>query len=93
MINVIRRQDMYPEFIKIQIERVSEIKTTCGGIVSIMVKIFFGILFTMNLTTIEAFTHKNNEASKALLKKHKFIFQNERREKGFDHNRIFQLKK
>ncbi len=50
-------------------------------------------MYTMNLTTIEAFTHKNNEASKALLKKHKFIFQNERREKGFDHNRIFQLKK
>ena len=50
-------------------------------------------MYTMNLTTIEAFTHKDNEASKALIKKHKFIFQNERREKGFDHNRIFQLKK
>ena len=46
----------------------------------------------MNLTTIEAFTNNDNKASKALPKKHKF-FQNNRREKGLDYNRIFQLKK
>ena len=47
---------------------------------------------TMNLKTIEAFTHKDNEASKALLKKHQFVFQVERREDGFENNRIFKLK-
>ena len=50
-------------------------------------------LHTINLKTIEAFTHKDNEASKALLKKHQFVFQIKRREKGFDNNRIFKLKK
>ena len=50
-------------------------------------------LDTINLKTIEAFTHKDNEASKALLKKHQFVFQIKRREKGFDNNRIFKLKK
>ena len=46
-------------------------------------------LYSMNLKTIEAFTHKDNEASKALLKKHQFVFQVERREDGFENNRIF----
>jgi ribosomal-protein-alanine N-acetyltransferase len=50
-------------------------------------------LHTMNLKIIEAFTHKDNEASKALLKKHQFVFQIKRREKGFENNRIFTLKK
>jgi len=50
-------------------------------------------LYSMNLKTIEAFTHKDNEASKALLKKHQFVFQVERREDGFENNRIFKLKK
>ena len=45
-------------------------------------------LHTINLKTIEAFTHKDNEASKALLKKHQFVFQIKRREKGFDNNRM-----
>ena len=45
----------------------------------------------MKLKTIEAFTHKNNLPSIALLKKHNFIFQTERRDKGFDDNRIWQL--
>ena len=50
-------------------------------------------LDTINLKTIEALTHKDNEDSKALLKKHQFVFQIKRREKGFDNNRIFKLKK
>lgn len=50
-------------------------------------------LYLMNLETIEAFTHKDNETSKALLKKHQFVFQVERREDGFENNRIFKLKK
>jgi len=50
-------------------------------------------LHTMNLKIIEAFTHKDNEDSKALLKKHQFVFQTKRREKGFENNRIFKLKK
>ena len=45
----------------------------------------------MKLKTIEAFTHQNNTASKALLDKHNFIFQTERREEGFENNRIFRL--
>lgn len=45
----------------------------------------------MNFKTIEAFTHKNNIASKALLKKHGFIFQPERKCEIFVHNRIFKL--
>lgn len=45
----------------------------------------------MNLKTIEAFTHKNNIASKALLEKHNFIFQPERKCKTYDFNRIFKL--
>tara|TARA_B100000780_G_scaffold224542_1_gene163656 strand:- start:206 stop:745 length:540 start_codon:yes stop_codon:yes gene_type:complete len=50
-------------------------------------------LYTMNLETIEAFTHKDNEASKALLEKYQFVFQVERRDEGFENNRIFKLKK
>ena len=46
---------------------------------------------TMQLKTIEAFTHKNNTASKALLEKHYFVFQPKRREEGFENNRIFRL--
>ena len=46
---------------------------------------------TMQLKTIEAFTHQNNTASKTLLEKHNFIFQTERREEGFENNRIFRL--
>lgn len=45
----------------------------------------------MNLKTIEAFTHKNNMASIALLKKHNFIFQSERKCNTFDFNKIFTL--
>ena len=47
----------------------------------------------MKLKTMEAFTHKNNTASKTLLEKHQFVFQSERREKGFENNRIFKLTK
>ena len=45
----------------------------------------------LHLKTIEAFTHKNNIASKALLEKCNFIFQPERRDKGFDNNIIYNL--
>jgi ribosomal-protein-alanine N-acetyltransferase len=47
----------------------------------------------MKLKTIEAFTHKNNLPSITLLKKHNFIFQTERRDNGFDDNRIWKLEK
>ncbi len=46
---------------------------------------------TMGLQTIEAFTHKNNKASIALLNKHRFIFEEKRREVGFKNNRIFKI--
>ena len=46
----------------------------------------------LKLKTIEAFTHKNNESSKALLKKNNFIFQPDRIDEGFENNSIFQLK-
>ncbi|TMM28619.1 GNAT family N-acetyltransferase [Polaribacter aestuariivivens] len=45
----------------------------------------------MNLKIIEAFTHKNNIASIALLEKYNFIFQPERTDLGFEHNQIFKL--
>ncbi|MGB0879856.1 MAG: GNAT family N-acetyltransferase [Polaribacter sp.] len=45
----------------------------------------------LKLKTIEAFTHKNNMASRSLLEKHHFVFQPTRREKGFENNRIFKL--
>lgn len=50
----------------------------------------FGIK-KMKLKTIEAFTHKNNTASIALLKKHHFIYQPERKDLDFDDNKIWQL--
>ncbi len=43
------------------------------------------------LTTIEAFTHKNNIASIALLEKHGFVFLPERKCSTFNYNRIFKL--
>ena len=46
----------------------------------------------LKLKTIEAFTHKNNEASKSLLIKNKFIHRPERFDEGFENNSIFQLK-
>jgi len=46
----------------------------------------------LKLETIEAFTHKNNDASKSLLTKHNFILQPERIDEGFENNSIFQLK-
>ncbi len=46
----------------------------------------------LKLETIEAFTHKNNEASKSLLIKHKFVHQPKRIDEGFENNSIFQLK-
>ncbi|PQJ78041.1 GNAT family N-acetyltransferase [Polaribacter porphyrae] len=45
----------------------------------------------LNLKTIEAFTHKNNMSSIALLEKHNFIFQPQRKCKVYDFNRIWKL--
>ncbi|MCI2229629.1 GNAT family N-acetyltransferase [Polaribacter sp. MSW13] len=45
----------------------------------------------LGLKTIEAFTHKNNMASIALLEKQDFVFQPERKDEGFDDNRIYSL--
>lgn len=45
----------------------------------------------MNLKTIEAFTHKNNTASIALLKKHHFIYQPEKKCNNIEDNRIWKL--
>ncbi|WP_299016618.1 GNAT family N-acetyltransferase [uncultured Polaribacter sp.] len=45
----------------------------------------------LKLKTIEAFTHKNNLASIALLQKHHFIYQPERRDSGIKDNRIWKL--
>lgn len=46
----------------------------------------------LELGTIEAFTHKNNSASIALLKQQKFILDPERRDEGFENNRSYRLK-
>lgn len=45
----------------------------------------------MKLKTIEAYTHKNNMASIALLMKNSFIFQPERKCEVYDFNRIYKL--
>jgi ribosomal-protein-alanine N-acetyltransferase len=57
---------------------------------AIQAVVAFGIK-TMKLKVIEAFTHQNNIASSALLEKHNFVFQPERRDEGFKNNRIFKL--
>ena len=62
------------------------------GFMSEAIKAVIQFGFTnLNLKTIEAFTHKNNIASIALLEKHHFVFQPERRDEGFENNRIFRL--
>jgi ribosomal-protein-alanine N-acetyltransferase len=45
----------------------------------------------MNVKTFEAFTHKNNIPSIALLEKYRFVFQPKRRDEGFENNRIYKL--
>ena len=45
----------------------------------------------MNLNTVEAFTHQNNTASIALLGKHQFVLQPERKDESFEENRIYKL--
>jgi ribosomal-protein-alanine N-acetyltransferase len=45
------------------------------------------------LKTIEAFTHKDNTASNALLEKQKFVLDPERRDEGFENNRSYRLEK
>jgi len=46
---------------------------------------------SINLKTIEAFTHKENKASKALLVKHKFVLDTNRKDDGFHNNIIYIL--
>lgn len=46
---------------------------------------------TLNLNTIEAFTHLENEASKKLLISNGFIFQPERKDPGFPKNLIYTI--
>jgi len=45
----------------------------------------------LQLNTIEAYTHKNNIASIALLEKHNFVLQPKKRDENFENNRIFKL--
>ncbi|MFQ3297414.1 MAG: ribosomal-protein-alanine N-acetyltransferase [Polaribacter sp.] len=45
----------------------------------------------MDLKTIEAFTHKSNNASKALLEKYRFELQPDRKDANFEDNKIFRL--
>ena len=47
---------------------------------------------TLSLQAIAAFTHKDNQASKALLKRLGFELLPDRRDPGFPQNWIFQLK-
>jgi len=46
----------------------------------------------LELKTIEAFTHKNNTASIALLEKLNFVFDPEREDEGFENNISYLLK-
>jgi ribosomal-protein-alanine N-acetyltransferase len=46
----------------------------------------------MELKTIEAFTHKNNKASIALLEKQKFVFEPEIKDEGFENNISYRIK-
>ena len=46
----------------------------------------------MELKTIEAFTHKNNTASIALLEKQKFVFEPEIKDEGFENNISYRIK-
>lgn len=46
----------------------------------------------MQLKTIEAFTHKNNKASIALLEKQKFVFEPEIKDEGFENNISYRIK-
>jgi ribosomal-protein-alanine N-acetyltransferase len=45
----------------------------------------------LELKTIEAFTHKNNTASIALLEKLEFVLHPDRRDEGFENNRSYRL--
>lgn len=47
----------------------------------------------LNLKTIEAFTHIENESSKQLLVNNGFVFQPERKDPGFPKNTIYTLEK
>jgi ribosomal-protein-alanine N-acetyltransferase len=44
----------------------------------------------LELKTIEAFTHKDNDASIALLEQQKFVLHPDRRDEGFENNRSYR---
>lgn len=46
---------------------------------------------SMGLKTIEAYTHRENEASKKLLERNGFVLDPARKDEGFPHNVIFTL--
>ncbi len=50
----------------------------------------FGIM-SMNLKTIEAYTHHNNTASIALIEKFLFVLQPERKDEAIEDNRIYKF--
>ena len=47
---------------------------------------------TMKLETIEAFTHKDNSDSIALLEKNNFVYQPDLKDPGFENNSVFAFK-
>ncbi|WP_298778537.1 GNAT family N-acetyltransferase [uncultured Polaribacter sp.] len=62
------------------------------GFMSEVFKVILKFAFKeLTLKTVEAYTHKNNSSSIALLEKHNFVFQEERKCNTFDFNRIFKL--
>ncbi|WP_121376214.1 GNAT family N-acetyltransferase [Flavobacterium endophyticum] len=48
---------------------------------------------TLGLKKIEAYTHKENERSKKLLKKHFFVLEKDRKDEDNENNVIFSLKR
>jgi len=64
------------------------------GVMSEALKAVLKFGFTnLKLNTIEAFTHKENTASKMLLEKNKFIFQPRREDPGFPNNIIYKIER
>jgi len=57
----------------------------------ILQKVIHFAFYTTPLKTIEAFTHKDNKSSIALLNKLKFVFLKDKKDEGFMYNNIYQL--
>lgn len=73
--------ELYPDYHR---------KGIMNEVLSKIIEFGFGIL---NLKTIEAFTHKENEASKTLLIKNNFALEPDRKDDGFPNNIIYVLNK